>query len=130
LEIYLKKALFGMIAAILLAIVMSGCSGVNSQTTNSDPAQTIRVKAAEEFTISLQANPSTGYEWQYTGLSEQIQPLSTTYEASTPVLTGSGGTDFFRFKASGTGEVVLHFVYKRSWETTTGDEKDFTVDVS
>ena len=57
----------------------------------------------------------------------QVFPLATTYVADTPALTGSGGTELFRFKSAGAGQVVLHFVYKRPWETTIGDQKDFTV---
>ncbi len=56
--------------------------------------------------------------------------MDKTYAADTPVLTGSGGTDSFVFKTHSEGTVTLDFVYKRSWETTSAEQKTFTVEVS
>ena len=46
------------------------------------------------------------------------------------MLTGSGGTDLFRFKVQGVGKATLDFVYKRSWETSVAEQKTFIVEVS
>jgi inhibitor of cysteine peptidase len=128
----MKKTFFGITLVIFLFAMMPACSGSVSDagSTNTDPARTIHVKTGEEFSIALPSNATTGYAWEYTTVFVQVFPLATTYVLSTPILTGSGGTDFFRFKAAGAGQVVLHFVYKRPWETSVSDQKDFTVVVS
>ncbi len=125
----MKKMLAGMAFMILLAgLLAGGCSG--SVTANTDPDKTIHVKVGEEFIIELKSNPTTGYSWEYTGVYEWIQVMDKTYETDTPVLTGSGGTDIFTFKANSEGTAMLDFVYKRSWETTSAEQKTFTVEVS
>jgi inhibitor of cysteine peptidase len=115
---------------ILVADLFVGCSGSSSSAANTDPGKTIRVKVGEEFTISLKANPTTGYDWECTSVYEWIQPLDKTYQADNTGLVGSGGTDIFRFKAHGQGKATLDFVYKRLWETTSVEQKNFTVEVS
>jgi inhibitor of cysteine peptidase len=126
----MKKALFCLTSMILVAGLFMGCSGSSSSAANTDPDKTIRVKVGEEFTISLKANPTTGYDWECTSVYEWIQPLEKTYQADNTGLVGSGGTDIFRFKVRGQGKATLDFVYKRLWETTSVEQKSFTVEVS
>ena len=123
----MKKILFCFISGILL---VAGCAASNSSAVNTDPDKIIRVRVGQEFTISLKANPTTGYDWEYAGVYEWIQPLDKTYQADNIGLVGSGGTDYFRFKAHGQGTAILDFVYKRSWEATSIEQKGFTVEVS
>jgi inhibitor of cysteine peptidase len=125
----MKKMLLGLAFMVLLVSLLAiGCS--SSVTANTDPDKTIHVKVGEEFIIELKSNPTTGYDWEYTSVYEWIQLMDKNYEADTPVLTGSGGTDIFTFKAHGEGTATLDFVYKRSWETTSAEQKTFTVEVS
>jgi inhibitor of cysteine peptidase len=123
----MKKILFGFISGILL---VAGCAASSSSAINTDPNKIIRVRVGQEFTISLKANPTTGYDWECISVYEWIQPLGKTYQADKTGLVGSGGTDIFRFKAHGPGKAVLDFVYKRSWETTSIEQRSFTVEVS
>jgi inhibitor of cysteine peptidase len=126
----MKKVMLCLAAVVVTACLFSGCSKADSTSPHTDASQVIRVKTGEEFTVALKANPTTGYDWEYTDAYEWIQPLGKTYEADTPVLTGSGGTDLFRFKAHGAGSATLNFVYKRSWETAVAEQKTFTIEVS
>ena len=123
----MKKILFCFISGVLL---VAGCAASNSSAVNTDPDKIIHVRVGQEFTISLNTNPTTGYDWEYISVNEWIQPLDTTYQADNTGLIGSGGTDIFRFKAHGQGKAVLDFVYKRSWETTSIEQKTFIVEVS
>jgi inhibitor of cysteine peptidase len=110
--------------------VVSGCSHKDAIATFTEPSQVIGVNVGQEFTISLTSNPTTGYDWEYTSVYTWIQSLGKTYQADSPVLMGSGGTDTFSFKANSKGTATLVFAYKRSWETTTADQKTFTVEVN
>lgn len=126
----MNKIILCLTSGILLVLLMAGCSASNSSALNSDPDKIIRVKVGQEFTIALKANPTTGYDWEYVGVYEWIQPLNKTYQTDNTGLMGSGGTDVFIFKTHGQGKAVMDFVYKRSWETTSAEQKSFTVEVS
>jgi inhibitor of cysteine peptidase len=127
-EVAMNKILFCFFSVIVF-ISMAGCSTSSSSASNTDPNKIISVKVGQEFTIALKSNPTTGYGWECTSVYEWIQPLDKTYKADNTGLVGSGGTDIFRFKAHGQGKAKLDFVYKRSWETTSLEQKSFTVEV-
>jgi inhibitor of cysteine peptidase len=125
----MNKILFCFFSVLVL-ILLVGCSASSSNSANTDPDKIVHVKVGQEFTIELKANPTTGYDWECTSVYEWIQPLDKTYQSDNTGLVGSGGEDIFRFKAHGQGKAMLDFVYKRSWETTSLEQKSFTVEVS
>jgi len=126
----MKNCLIYLILTLFMIGVVSGCSHKSAISTYTEPSQVIQVNAGQEFTIALSSNPTTGYDWEYTSVYTVVQSLGKTYQADSPVLMGSGGTDTFSFKANSKGTATLVFVYKRSWETTTADQKTFTVKVN
>ena len=126
----MKNYLICLVLVLFAIGAVSGCSGNDAKKTYSEPGQVIKVNVGQEFTIALSSNPTTGYGWEYTSVSQGIQSLGKTYQADNTGLIGSGGTDSFSFKAQGKGTATLVFVYKRSWETTTADQKTFTVEVN
>jgi predicted secreted protein len=125
-----KNYLLCFIMVFLIAGVVSGCSNKEVSSTYTEPSQIIKVGVGQEFTIALSSNPTTGFDWDCTSVYEWIQPLGKTYKADNTGLIGSGGTDSFTFKTHGKGTATLIFTYKRSWETTSADQKTFTVKVN
>jgi predicted secreted protein len=91
----------------------------------------IHAKVNEPFTISLPANPTTGYEWKadydYVLLSQE----SSEFErASTGrMAVGAGGTSVFVFLPLKPGKTTIYFVYKRSWENIVADTRAFHVEI-
>jgi len=80
----------------------------------------LEVKVGQEFNITLESNPSTGYGWQLAKqLNETILVLiGFEYKSSgSGLIVGAGGTEIWTFKAvkSGTAEISLKYV--RPWET-------------
>lgn len=81
----------------------------------------IEVKVGQEFNITLESNPSTGYGWQLSKpLNETILNLiGSEYKPSeeSGLIVGAGGTEIWTFRAvkSGTAEISLKYV--RPWET-------------
>ena len=126
----MKNSLICLVLVLFMIGAVSGCSNNNAVRTYSEPSQVIKVNIGQEFIVTLSSNPTTGYDWEYTSVSQWIQSLGKTYQADNTGLVGSGGTDSFSFKAQGKGTATLVFVYKRSWETTTADQKTFTVEVN
>jgi predicted secreted protein len=92
----------------------------------------IRAKVNEPFTISLPANPTTGYEWKADYDYVLLKQESAEFERATTETkrVGAGGTSVFVFLPIKPGKSTIYFVYKRSWENIVADTRAFHVDVS
>lgn len=102
---------------------------VNSTMENKKQDENITVKKGQEFTIILESNPSTGYQWIPTVNTSIINLVSHNFQPSTKLM-GSPGTDTFKFKATNQGTEPLKMVYKRSWEKKFVKEKVFVINVT
>lgn len=71
------------------------------------------------FRVEFESNPSTGYSWSYS-FSESGIVKNTKSEFisgnNEDGATGVPGTQVYEFEAEKEGEVVVTFVYSRSWE--------------
>jgi predicted secreted protein len=92
----------------------------------------IRAKVNEPFTISLPANPTTGYEWKADYDYVLLKQESAQFEgaASETKRVGAGGTSSFVFLPIKPGKSTIYFVYKRSWENIAADTRAFHVEIS
>jgi predicted secreted protein len=92
----------------------------------------IHAKVNEPFTISLPANPTTGYQWNADYDYVLLKQESAQFErASTEtVRVGAGGTSVFVFTPIKPGKSTIYFVYKRSWENIVADTRAFHVEIS
>jgi predicted secreted protein len=102
---------------------------VNSTMENKKQDENITVKKGQEFTIILESNPSTGYQWIPTFNTSNINLVSHNFQPSTKLM-GSPGTDTFKFKATNQGTEPLKMLYKRSWEKEFVKEKVFNINVT
>jgi inhibitor of cysteine peptidase len=102
----------------------------------SDNSDKITAKKDEQFTIVLQSNPTTGYEWIPVFdsniielISHSVTPLQKSASTSSSLLSGSSGKDVFTFKALDTGTTILKMIYKRSWEKEPLKQKLFQIKI-
>lgn len=122
---------------ILLAIIMTCCciglvtaqgqsDGVNKllcesckeNPVYSDPARSIEVMIGQEFSIELEANATTGYQWQLANPLNNsiIELLSTEYRVSEKALAGAGCKEIWKFRVVDQGETIISMKYIRPWE--------------
>lgn len=91
----------------------------------------IRARVNEPFTISLSANPTTGYEWKadydYVLLKQESAQFERAFAETMRV--GVGGTSVFVFLPIKPGKSTIYFVYKRSWENIVADTRAFHVEI-
>jgi predicted secreted protein len=92
--------------------------------------QLIHARVGEPFTISIPANPTTGYNWTADYDYVLLDEGNAIYERSPSGALGSGGTSVFVFKPLKPGKTTIYFVYKRSWENIVADTRSFLVDIS
>jgi predicted secreted protein len=106
-------------AALALLLATSACTG---DRTFDDPSQPIEVRAGSDFTIALESNQTTGYQWVLVD-SAALGPLrvvDTRYEVPrrNRDLNGAGGTERWTIQSAAAGEGVVSLVYVRPWEKT------------
>ena len=92
--------------------------------------QLIHARVGEPFTISIPANPTTGYNWTADYDYVLLDEGNAIYEMSPSGALGSGGTYVFVFTPMKPGKTTIYFVYKRSWENIVADTRSFLVDIS
>lgn len=87
----------------------------------SDPSQPIQVTTGQPFTIVLDSNRTTGYQWQLAKPLDAsiLQQVDNVYEAPQTNLAGAGGKELWTFKAVGKGKTTIDFQYVRPWEKNT-----------
>ncbi len=81
--------------------------------TPTPSGQQIIVTQDQTFTISLSANPSTGYEWKPTFNTSALSLRDQTFirNPTSTLLVGVGGTDLFTFQALRVGTTSVTFDY-------------------
>ena len=93
------------------------------------------VTLGQDFTISLQSNPSTGYQWQ---LAEPLDPkvlkkVKSVYQPSQggTSAVGAGGAEIWTFKAVGKGkdDVTMRYVRPGDKGAKPSEERVFSVTV-
>ncbi|MFA5097901.1 MAG: protease inhibitor I42 family protein [Candidatus Margulisiibacteriota bacterium] len=78
----------------------------------------IQTKPYSSFSIRLRSNPTTGYSWKISKISDKriVKASASRYEPDRPVLSGSGGQEIWSFKALRPGKARIEMSYQRPWE--------------
>lgn len=79
-------------------------------------------KDSKEYTLMLEGNPTTGYNWTYDiedpTLVDIIEEYITNCEEN---VVGCGGTYTYTITGLKNGKTNIKFNYKREWEITEYD---------
>ena len=127
-----KWQIFFMLVLALLSLSACGGQGDEAALGAEDVGKEITLAVGEKMQVSLDANPTTGYQWEIASLDEAIlAPQGSTYQADSadPNVVGSGGKETFRFEAVSKGEMVLTLIYHQPWEESTEPADIFTITV-
>jgi len=106
-------------------VIIVICLGLISSThCKTEPeiarAQSFTLKRGKTRTITLAANPTTGYSWHLAEPLEEDSPIEiedSGYKQSSPGRIGQGGSQFWIIKAKNPGPATIIFEYKKRWET-------------
>ncbi|HVN95769.1 MAG TPA: protease inhibitor I42 family protein [Syntrophorhabdaceae bacterium] len=116
--------------AVALIVASPGISGDSKElpgktSTYVDPKRAIQLKVGEAFSIVLDSNPATGYQWQLTAPPDDkiVRLVRSEYRASQTNLVGAGGEEIWTFSTVGPGQVTLAFKYMRPWEKDKEPER-------
>jgi inhibitor of cysteine peptidase len=86
----------------------------------------MEMRAGEIFTITLRANSTTGYQWQFAiPLDESmLQLINSGYIPYKTRRIGAGGKQLLTFKALKAGEVIISLKYVRPGEKDAASQKE------
>jgi inhibitor of cysteine peptidase len=115
-----------LLALVALVLVIGACSTApsgppavdNGELTNAADGTRIAIKRGGELKVVLDANITTGYQWQSpTATRRRSCPRSARpfTSAGRGFAVGGGGTNIFRFRADSPGQIALQFDYRRPW---------------
>ena len=119
--------LVSILLILVLAIAVLLSYGNKSQSVTPQPQQkaeentqkeNIIVDKSKNFSVVLDSNPTTGYQWEAKFDESFIKLVSSNYmqNPQTENMVGSGGTQNFEFSALKSGETEMTFYYVRPWE--------------
>ena len=122
-----------MIKFILIAVatfILSECILPQNPMTfrKEDHGKTVEIVVGDEFFISLEANPTTGFTWALTkmdtNLIEQVGDVSFNARSD---LLGAPGIQTFTFTCLQTGTRLLEMIYHQPWDTKTAPADTFSL---
>lgn len=107
-----KNFCYDFLLCIFMAILFLGCAKKDILMVSSKQ---------NDFTITLPANPTTGFKWSIIDYDKNIFELeSSRYTASKVGLIGSGGDRVYIFHIKQLSKYpkfsIIKFKYSRSWE--------------
>ena len=87
---------------------------------------------SEETTIQMKGNPTTGYNWFYKISDESIIAVEENVKyLGDDMIVGAPSMFTYTITSLKPGQTILHFEYKRPWETVEPIEtKDYYVTVT
>jgi len=94
-----------------------------NETNNNE---TVTVPVGSEVAISLDENPTTGFEWNVTS-SAGLQYVNDTFIAPETGLVGAGGVHVWEYIAAEKGAGEFSAIYMQPWENVTGNETTFSM---
>ena len=91
----------------------------------------VEVMVGESFIISLDSNPTTGYEWEVNFelnfIKHDEEKDRKFYRTSDEI--GAGGKEEFEFQPLKSGKTEIIMRYKRVWEAEPIEKKVFNIEV-
>jgi len=125
------KRMFPVIVLILAAsVVLTACSGKTTKINADDNGSSLSMKQGETLEISINGNPTTGYNWEIDSVDQNIlQSAGDPDYKSDSAMVGSGGTYKFKFTAVSAGTTTLKLKYWRTFEPDTPPVETFEVKV-
>lgn len=83
--------------------------------------------------LTLDASPSTGYQWMVSGLPQGLLLIPGGYQPSAkckPKMVGCGGEQTFYLLAEKPGISTLKLIYGRTFDKASWQEKSLRVEIS
>jgi inhibitor of cysteine peptidase len=133
------KKYWGIVVITVLAIVAIAGVACTASADNSGPSvvnvsesgKQIELAPGDSLTVTLDSNPSTGFAWSISGITNEavIDDVSNEFNGADTGMMGAGGQEVWTFEAVDKGTSTIEMQYSRSWETGVEPAGTFNVTV-
>jgi len=111
--------MFKSILALIICIMLGRCN-INGEIftlSQENTEQEFEISLDTEIVLSLNANPSTGYNWTISQIDTSIlkQVGEAEYKSKSKKI-GAPGIQIFHFRSISPGKTSLLLIYHRPWE--------------
>ena len=118
-----------------LVFTMTGCGKKKvepPQPTTEETSESQTVVEGKNFTVSLESNQTTGYNWELAQPLDTnfVKLISTDYVAPTDSALGAPGKEVWQFQALKVGNTAIVLEYDRPWENEATPAKKHTRNVT
>ncbi|MCX5750784.1 MAG: protease inhibitor I42 family protein [Candidatus Saganbacteria bacterium] len=97
---------------------------------DKDNNSTVNVASNKIFKLSLDSNPTTGYDWSIFGLDKKaFKVVDSGFQAPNIKLVGAGGVRWWKIKVLKEGKHNLELLYYRPWEGRDKSVKKYTLQI-
>ena len=129
----MSKPLWLAAAASVLIVLCACRQDSEIKVYASDTGSEIACKPGDVIRLSLEANPTTGYDWEVIEPVDDsvIQVGEREFDSSgkDQELVGVGGVDLWRIRCARQGRARLDLVYRRHWEKDEEPLNEFLMEV-
>jgi len=121
-----------MLAVLLTIFAVVGCTSTDTKCNINEDTSMITAKVGEEFTITLDSNPTTGYSWKLPEKFSEgiIKLVNHEFQPPETQRKGAGGKEIWRFKAVTAGKTTITLDYVRLWEKDKEPAKKSTFEIT
>jgi inhibitor of cysteine peptidase len=123
---------FASLLLIFIPIITSSLSIADGTIAigESENGKTISLVKGHILQLSLSANPSTGYSWQYIRQPDAgVLAQTSHYFQSLGNLPGAPSMEFWIFNTAGPGSTVISLKYGRKWLPADPPLKTYLVNI-
>jgi inhibitor of cysteine peptidase len=99
--------------------------------TLDEAAGSVKAPSGEQIRVTVDENPTTGYQWKIETLTGPLSLVSSDFDAAPDGRPGRGGTRTIVVHADRRGTGELRICYERSWQagSTESERRTLTVNV-
>jgi inhibitor of cysteine peptidase len=133
-----KKIIYLLITAIIIiCIALVAVYAINQKSpavkaplafNSSNDNTTVSVNKGENFTLTLDENPTTGYTWNLT-LTKGLHIVNDTYVTDSSAI-GSGDSHTWLMNATNSGTYSINAINKRPWDPVYGNETKYVLTIN
>ena len=106
-------------ASDIVVVLLAPVGSVPVSVDASYDGKEVDVLVGRSLRVTLESNPTTGFQWELTESSDQTVLKQTDHEFKAPetALVGAGGHEVWTFEALKKGESTISMEYSRPWES-------------
>lgn len=117
----MRRVRVAILTLLVIALIGAACANNGKQTKTigaSDSGKTVTLSVGDTLKVTLEGNPTTGYNWEAQSLdTSMLKQVGEPAFTPTTSALGSGGQVTLSFDAVGKGQTTLNLIYHRSFET-------------